>query len=200
MTRIVAGVAGGRRLQTPRGSMTRPTSERVREAVFAKLDGEVGLEGAYVLDLYAGSGALGLEAASRGADRVVLVESRGAVARLARANARRLVLTGVIIRAEAVERVLAGPPPDSPFHLVLADPPYDLPEDRLAGILTALVEPGWLAPDALVVVERSRRGVPPAWPPPLFGYADRTYGDTRVWYARVTDPGPEVGPDGGLVT
>src|ERR671933_2420185 len=107
VTRIVAGAAGGRRLRVPRGA-TRPTSDRVREALFSRLEHEVDLDGARVLDLYAGSGALGLEAASRGAAAALLVDSAPAAAAACRANAADLALPGVAVRAAPVAAVLAA--------------------------------------------------------------------------------------------
>ncbi len=185
MTRIIAGLVGGRRLRTPPGAGTRPTSERVREALFAKLDHDLGsFDGCHVLDLFAGSGALGLEAASRGADEVMLVEAVPAVARIAAENARQLGLAQVQVRQAKVAAALVGPDPATPFDLVLADPPYDLPESDLAAMLLALARPAWLGVGATVVLERSRRSPQPPWAPGLVGVDERTYGDTRVWFAR----------------
>ncbi len=193
MTRIIGGVAGGRRLQTPVGPRTRPTSDRVREALFSRLDHLDVLAGARVLDLYAGSGALGLEAASRGAAAVTLVESDRRAAAVARANAAVVARPGVLVREDTVERVLLGGPrpPGSPgMDLVLLDPPYDLTEDALADVLALLLAHGWLAPDALVVVERSSRTPEPRWPAGLGPAQERRYGETRVWFADA--PGPDV--------
>ena len=136
MTRIISGRAGGRRIQAPPGSATRPTSDRVREALFSRLEHLDVLQGARVLDLYAGSGALGLEAASRGAAAVVLVEQARPAAAVIRRNAASLadVLPGVHVRAEPVERALAAAPqPQDRFDLVLLDPPYDVTEDAARG-------------------------------------------------------------------
>ncbi|GAA2036854.1 16S rRNA (guanine(966)-N(2))-methyltransferase RsmD [Pseudokineococcus marinus] len=186
MTRVVAGSAGGRTLVVPRGSATRPTSERVREALFSRLEHEGLLEGARVLDLYAGSGALGLEAASRGAAAVVLVDAGREAARACRRNAAVTGLAGVEVWEAPVERVLAGAP-GSPLEagadLVLVDPPYDVAEEALASVLAALTGRGWLAPEAVVVVERSSRSPEPTWPEGLQRYASRRYGETAVWFA-----------------
>ncbi len=184
MTRIISGVAGGLRLRTPTGSSTRPTSDRVREALFSRLEHRGLLDGTRVLDLYAGSGALGLEAASRGASHVVLVESqRGAVA-VIRANIETVGLPGVRLVAETVERALSGGPPDGiPSDLVILDPPYDLGEDALAGVLAALVERGWLGSESFVVVERSTRSPQPRWPGGLELSGEKRYGETAVWFA-----------------
>lgn len=180
MTRIIGGVAGGRPLAAPRGTTTRPTSDRVREALFSRLEHLEVLDGSAVLDLYAGSGALGLEAASRGASSVLLVESDRAAATLIGRNATSLQLPGVEVRQSTVERVLAGPA--RPHDLVLLDPPYAVDDATLAAALAALTS-GWLAQEALVVVERSRRSPPPTWPAGLVPAGEKRYGDTVLWFA-----------------
>lgn len=187
MTRIIGGVHGGRRIETPKGDATRPTSDRVREALFSTLEAwfEGSLSRIGVLDLYAGSGAIGLEAASRGASYVVAVESDRATAQLIQRNARALGSV-VEVAAQPVGRFLAGPAP-TPVDLVFLDPPYPLSEEDLAADLRLLVEHGWLAPEALVVVERSRRSPEPSWPAglqPLPGKrAMKKYGETTLWLA-----------------
>jgi 16S rRNA (guanine966-N2)-methyltransferase len=186
VTRVISGVAGGRRLQTPSGSSTRPTSDRVREALFSRLDHLEVLAGARVLDLYAGSGALGLEAASRGASAVLLVESDRGAAKAARGNAAVVALPGVVVREDTVERVLpAGPGARGVgrMDLVFLDPPYDLEDDALADVLSQLVAHQWLAQGALVVVERSSRSPEPRWPAGLEAAGERRYGETRMWFA-----------------
>jgi len=179
MTRIVAGTAGGRIIRVP-ASGTRPTSDRVREAVFSRLEHLGVLDGARVLDLYAGSGALGLEAASRGAAHVTLVESARQAAETCRANALALGFPSVAVAAERVERFLEHPV-TSPSDLVFVDPPYTLTADELAGVLTALV--GRLTERGIVVVERSGRSPEPIWPDEWRRTDERHYGDTVVWYA-----------------
>jgi 16S rRNA (guanine966-N2)-methyltransferase len=185
VTRIISGRAGGRRIQTPPGSGTRPTSDRVREALFSRLEHLDVLQDAHVLDLYAGSGALGLEAASRGAASVLLVESARAAGAVARRNAADLGLPGVTVRVDTVERALLGGPPATAgrYDLVLADPPYDVTEDALADVLQLLVTHGWLGSDALVVVERSSRSPEPRWPAGLDAAGERRYGETKMWFA-----------------
>lgn len=182
MTRIIAGVAGGRLLSVPRGTATRPTSDRVREALFSRLDHLGVLEGARVLDLYAGSGALGLEAASRGAASVLLVDIARAAAGACARNAALLGLDGVQVR-QAPAAGIVSVTPNAPMDLVLLDPPYDLPEDDLARVLGLLATRGWLAREAVVVVERSRRAPEPAWPPGLGRIDERRYSDTVLWLA-----------------
>jgi 16S rRNA (guanine966-N2)-methyltransferase len=183
MTRIVAGKAGGRRLAVPPGDRTRPTSDRTREALFATLDTLVELAGARVLDLYAGSGALGLEAVSRGAAAAVLVDADARAVATARGNAAALGLADrVTVRRDRVERFLDGAP--GPVDLVLADPPYALADDELDAMLARLAGGGWLAPGAVVVVERSSRGRGPRWPGVMQPVKQRRYGEGTLWYGR----------------
>lgn len=182
MTRIIAGSAGGLAIRAPRGRGTRPTTDRVREALFSRVEALLDLDGVRVLDLFAGSGALGLEALSRGAATLVAVERHRPTARMVEQNAQHLGLAPqVTVHAAGVEQVLAaGPTGGTAFHLVLADPPYPLGEAELAGTLGALVVHRWLEPDALVVVERSSRSPRPAWPQGLQHRDSRTYGETAV--------------------
>ena len=190
MTRIISGLAGGRRISTPPGSGTRPTSDRVREALFSRLEHLDVVHQAKVLDLYAGSGALGLEAASRGAASVLLVESEWSAVAVSRQNITQLGLPGVSVRADTVERVLlAGPGSgDARCDLVLADPPYDVTEDALADVLALLVTHHWLSEDAFVVVERGARSPEPRWPQAMEGAGERRYGDTKMWFADFAGP------------
>jgi 16S rRNA (guanine966-N2)-methyltransferase len=184
VTRIVAGSRGGRRIAAPSGRDTRPTSDRVREALFSSLESMVDLAGCRFVDLYAGSGAVGLEAASRGASAVLLVESDAHAVRAARANIAGLELGGVCrLQAATVATVLAGGTA-KPYDVVFADPPYAFDERRVAAVLTALAEHGWLAPGAVVVVERSLRSPQPAWPEGVTPVAGRRYGQTILWYGR----------------
>ena len=185
MTRIISGLAGGRRIHTPPGSGTRPTSDRVREALFSRLEHLDLVHHGKVLDLYAGSGALGLEAASRGATSVLLVESDWAAVAVVRKNIADLGLAGVSLRADTVERaLLAGPTSDEGrFDLVLADPPYEVTEQVLGDVLALLVTRGWLSDDAVLVVERSARSPEPRWPQGLDGVGERRYGETKMWFA-----------------
>jgi 16S rRNA (guanine966-N2)-methyltransferase len=184
MTRIIAGAAGRVTLTVPKAG-TRPTSDRVREALFSALEARDALDGARVLDLYAGSGALGLEAASRGASSLVLVERNPAAARVAKANsqsvARSLAAAAppISVVASAVASYLASSA--GPFDLVFTDPPYELADADLAADLIALAP--LLAPGALVVVERSSRSPEPAWPAALSALKPKKYGETTLWFA-----------------
>lgn len=184
MTRIVAGTAGGRNLQVPK-SGTRPTSERVREAMFSRLEHYGYIEGCAVLDLYAGSAVLGLEAKSRGARSVVSVEASRQAAGVARANAKATGLEIDVVPMKA-ETYLATEPSER-FDLAFLDPPYDIGEGALALVLELLVP--HLAADAMVVVERSKHSPEPAWPEGLELDDDRTWGDTRVWSAVMAGEG-----------
>lgn len=187
MTRIVAGSAGGRRLEVPR-SGTRPTSERVREALFARLDHYGVLEGARVLDLCAGSGALGLEAASRGAAEVTLVDSSHAAIAVCQRNIRSLALPTRTRAVTAKAATYLDGPAGTAVDLVLIDPPYGMREEEVSAMLTPLArrEDPWLAPASVVVVERSARSPEPAWPDGLGSFASKDYGETRVWFAELT--------------
>jgi len=190
VTRIISGLAGGRRIHTPPGSGTRPTSDRVREALFSRLEHLDVVHHARVLDLYAGSGALGLEAASRGADDVLLVESERAAVAVIRKNIAELGLAGVSLRPDTVERaLLAGPASKGErCDLVLADPPYEVTDERLGEVLQLLVTHQWLSEDAFVVVERAARSPEPRWPQGLDGAGERRYGDTKMWFADFAGP------------
>ena len=183
MTRLIAGAAGGRRLVTTSGRTTRPTSDRTREGLFATVEAiRAGLDGAAVLDLYAGSGAVGLEALSRGAADVLLVESDGRAAQVIRQNIALVGLPGARLVTDRVERVLRRGPDGAPRDFVFADPPYAVSDIEVGQVLAALLEEGWLAPGALVALERSTRSGPPTWP---LGYEydrSRRYGEATLWY------------------
>ena len=182
--RIIAGEAGGRRLAVPPGEGVRPTSDRVKESVFSAL-GPGRLVGARVLDLYAGSGALGLEALSRGAERALLVERDAGAARAIRANIDTLGFgERAALRRGAVSAVIAGPAPEGPYDLALLDPPYDTPPADLEAVLDRLVGGDWLTPDATVVVERAAGSPPLRWPAGWGSTWERCYGDTLVLFAQ----------------
>ena len=186
VTRIIAGKAGSLRLEVPQGP-TRPTSERVREAMFSTIEHLVDLDAASVLDLYAGSGALGLEAASRGATRVVFVDSSKKVETVLKTNVARLQRA---LGGDVSFQVAAVPaltychkiPPGESFDLVVLDPPYDVSADDVVDCLQALHHT--LHDDSLVVVERSKKSTEPAWPHTYERVNHKTYGDTAVFYVR----------------
>ena len=192
MTRIVGGVAGGRRIAVPPGSGTRPTADRVREALFSSLEAEFGgFHGLTVLDLYAGSGAIGLEALSRGAERVVLVEADRKAADVITANVKAVGLPGATVLVRPAEKVASGDNSGKPFDLVFADPPYKLETLEIQGILVELAGNGWLADDAVAVVERGKRE-PWEWPDGFAALRDRKYGEARLWYGHRHDQGTGV--------
>ncbi len=184
MTRVVAGTAKGRRLVVPEGGGTRPTSDRVREALFSTLTSWLGpLTGLRVLDLYAGSGALGLEALSRGAGHALLVDHDSRAVRALRRNVADLALPGAVVRSGDVAAVLRVPPTQA-YDVALVDPPYSEPRQRLEQVLDLLVP--WLADDGVLVVERAARDPAVRWPLGWAAVDDRRYGDTRLWYVRRT--------------
>jgi 16S rRNA (guanine966-N2)-methyltransferase len=205
MTRIIAGRARGRRLAVPPGDRTRPTGDRAREGLFSALEAEfggpAGLSGISVLDLFAGSGALGLEALSRGARAVLLVEADRRVTRVIAKNLAVVGLPGARVLTDRAERAVAGPPPaEAPFDLVLLDPPYAVADAAVVTILTALADGGWLAADAVVVLERSSRDADFPWPAGYEGTRTKDYGEARmnfaVWYVRGAPPtGPLEQPE-----
>jgi 16S rRNA (guanine966-N2)-methyltransferase len=184
VTRIIAGAAGGRRLATAAGRITRPTSDRAREGLFSTvLAMRGGLAGAAALDLYAGSGAVGLEALSRGASDVILVESDPRAAAVIRANIASIGLAGARLLTGRVERVVAqGPDGGRPRDFVFADPPYALAAGQLEQVLATLVSEGWLAAGAVVAVERATRSGPPTWPVGVEPDRSRKYGEATLWY------------------
>lgn len=199
MSRIITGRARGVQLRTLPGERTRPTTDRVREALFSSLvtwaDGtdaepEEQLAGLRLLDLFAGSGAIGLEAASRGASEVVCVENHKPAVEVIRRNiAATRLAERVQVRNASVSGFLSGEP--EAFDVVWLDPPYGLASEQVDALLTRVVE-GWLVADGLVVVERSRRDAPLDWPPVLGEQWTRRYGETQLYFAR---PGPSI-PEG----
>ncbi|MGH7049579.1 MAG: 16S rRNA (guanine(966)-N(2))-methyltransferase RsmD [Acetobacteraceae bacterium] len=180
--RIIGGALGGRRLAAPRGSGTRPTADRVRQALFDSLShapwaGPEPISGTSVLDAFAGTGALGLEALSRGAMDAVFFETDAA--------ARRVLSTNIAAcQMQDCTRIVAAdarrPPPGRPCTLVFLDPPYDDPP-LLANALSALTSAGWIAPAALLVVESAARNPLPALARLI---AERHYGAARIGFFR----------------
>ena len=190
MTRLIAGVAGSLRLEVPKAG-TRPTSDRVREAVFSTLESWDLIRGSRVLDLFAGSGALGLEAASRGAASVTLVEKHPQAAQVAGRNARIVASafdrqsagSGPLVEVvrQSAQTYLEHADPDARFDIVLIDPPYDFGETELAACLAALAP--LLAEGAAVMVERSSRSPEPTWPEGLSLIRHKRYGETVLWWS-----------------
>lgn len=185
MTRVIAGAAGGRRLAVPPGTGTRPTTDRAREGLFSTWQALQGtLDGARVLDLYAGSGAIGLEALSRGAGHALLVEADARAVRIVRENVKAIGLPGAEVRAGKAAQIVQGGAPTAPYDLVFLDPPYAVTDDDLREILLTLRAGGWLTDDALVTVERSTRGGEFSWPDDFEALRSRRYGEVTFWYGR----------------
>jgi 16S rRNA (guanine966-N2)-methyltransferase len=184
VTRIVAGTAGGRRLRVPPKG-TRPTSDRVREALFSSLEAMMDLDGVKVLDLYAGSGALGFEALSRGAAHATFVEADKRAAEVLKANARELGFAGTTIAHRTAEAYVMGE--GEKFDVVFADPPYAVTDDELAKVLHGLGDR--LAEDAVLIVERASRSGEPVWPSGVEPLRAKRYGDTAVYWAQVRSDG-----------
>ncbi|MFJ3928412.1 16S rRNA (guanine(966)-N(2))-methyltransferase RsmD [Streptomyces sp. NPDC090022] len=184
MTRVIAGTAGGRRLAVPPGTGTRPTSDRAREGLFSTWESLHGLDGARVLDLYGGSGAVGLEALSRGAAHTLLVEADAKAARAIRENIKALGLPGAEFRAGKAEQIVAAAASGEPYDIVFLDPPYVVSHDDLREILLTLRSNGWLTDDALVTVERSTRSGAFPWPEGFEPLRSRKYGEGTLWYGR----------------
>jgi 16S rRNA (guanine966-N2)-methyltransferase len=176
----------------PPGRATRPTSDRAREGLFAAVTALLGsLEGTSVLDLYAGSGAVGLEALSRGAADVLMIESDPGAAQVIRRNIESLRLPGARLIQDRVGRALRrGPGPGGPRGLVFADPPYSAGDDELSDMLVMLADRGWLTTDALVVLERDARSGAPPWPRGYSQERSRRYGETLLWYGRASGAVP----------
>jgi len=187
VTRIIAGQARGRTLKTPPGKGTRPTSDRAREGLFSALGshlGDGGMPGIRLIDAYAGSGAVGLEALSRGAAGALLIESDRRAAEVIRGNLAALGLAGGRLVIDRVEKVAAGACPDAPYDVLFLDPPYALEAKSLAELITDFAEHGWLAAGALVCVERAARDPEWVWPEGFASLRARAYGEGMLWYGR----------------
>jgi 16S rRNA (guanine966-N2)-methyltransferase len=191
VSRIIAGAAGGSPLASVPGNLTRPTTDRVKEALFSRLDAFNIIAGARVLDLYAGSGSLGVESGSRGADTVDLVEFDAKASAVCQRNADLVnTVTArkvVSVHRSKVESFLERTFDTVLWDLVFLDPPYPLDEPALAAVLAKLVP--HLDEGAVVVVERSSRAPEPTWPEGMERFAEKKYGETRLWFA---EPGVEA--------
>ncbi|MBU7596162.1 16S rRNA (guanine(966)-N(2))-methyltransferase RsmD [Streptomyces sp. P38-E01] len=188
MPRVIAGTAGGRRLSVPPGNGTRPTSDRAREGLFSSWEARLGSwAGVRVLDLYGGSGAVALEALSRGAVAALLVEADARAARTIKDNIRTLGLRGAEVRTGRAEQIVGGPAPLEPYDVAFLDPPYAVGDAELGEILLTLRRGGWLSPRALVTVERSTRGGDFGWPSGFRPLRSRRYGEGTFWYGRAAD-------------
>lgn len=191
MTRIISGRLRGRPLAVP-PSGTRPTTDRVREALFSAISSRVDLDGVSVLDLFAGSGALGLEAVSRGAEEAWFIEEGAGAVAVLKKNVAAVVSAApsarITVRRASLPGALAGGCPISGgFDLVLADPPYQRSDEMSHPVLEALLSGSWLAEDALVVWERPKRDPAVRWPDGFEVAFDRIYGETAIEMARPVD-------------
>lgn len=189
MTRIISGSRGGRRLTMPPGDQTRPTSSKVREALFSALaswtggssgPADIALKGWAFGDLFAGSGAVGLEAASRGAAPVMLVESSRRALRTIEQNLAAVDLE-VEVRRDAVQDLVRRQSP-YPFDIIFLDPPYELANGAVEAILRDLVANDWLTGEGLIVLERSSREPAPRWPDALSDTWEKKYGETVLYF------------------
>ena len=166
----------------PPGQGTRPTSDRAREALFSTLDSVLGgLDGLRLIDAYAGSGAVGLEALSRGASAALLIESDRRAAEVARANLAALALPGGRLAVEKVEKLAAQPCTD-PYDILFLDPPYALETAAVAQTVSAFAAHGWLGSSSVVCVERAARDPEWAWPEGFTPLRSRDYGEAMLWY------------------
>jgi 16S rRNA (guanine966-N2)-methyltransferase len=185
VTRIIAGQARGRRLNVPPGQGTRPTSDRAREGLFSALDAKLkGLHGIRIIDAYAGSGAVGIEALSRGAAAALLIESDRRAAEVIKGNLAQLGLPGGRLVTDRVEKLAAERCAGEPYDVLFLDPPYALDAAALAALITGFAERGWLAADALVCVERATRDPEWIWPEGFDSLRARAYGEGMLWYGQ----------------
>lgn len=186
MTRIIAGEYRGRRLKVPE-SGTRPTLDRVREAIFSSLVSLDAIEELNVLDLYAGSGALGIEAISRGAKNALFVDSNKSACQTITLNLKELDIKANVSEVK-VETLLSTPPAhkfNAPFHLIFMDPPYDYSLSDISKVLNLGLKNSWFSSDAILVVESSKAIKEFVWPDGFESLRDKSYGDTTVWYGQV---------------
>lgn len=189
MTRIIAGNLKGRALKVPQ-SVTRPTSSRVREAMFSSLEHTLGgLANLRVLDLFAGSGALGIESLSRGAAFTQLMESDAKAVAVIKENLAALKIEAHVVSGDLFGHLANGSSTGT-FDVVFADPPYEIADERMTEMLELLRDGNWLNDDAVVVVERDKRSVCD-WPEGFGNIEQRSYGDTVVWYGHFIDSGEE---------
>ena len=186
MTRIIAGEFRGRRIKVPE-SGTRPTADRVREAIFSSLSSLDAIEDLNVLDLYSGSGALGIEAISRGAKNALFVDSNKSACQTITSNLKELEIEANVSEVK-VETLLKTPPAhkfNAPFHLIFLDPPYDYSMDDISTVLDLGLKNSWFSSDAILVVETSKALKEFVWPEGFESLRDKSYGDTTVWYGQV---------------
>ena len=188
MTRIIAGRAKGATLKVP-PTGTRPTSDRVREAIFSSLNHQLNFAGINVLDLFAGSGALGLESYSRGAGQVTLVDASAKAVSICQENARKLGIESVQVLKCKVNQYLSAVPAVG-WDLVFMDPPYDISASEIGQSLELLVP--YLTLESIVVLELGSRSEKPVLPVGLEVYETKKYGETVIYWIQLTSPETEV--------
>ena len=207
MSRIISGAAGGVRLASVPGDNTRPTTDRVKESLFSKLESYDIIRGARVLDAFGGSGALGCEALSRGAASVTLLDTypkavaviRKNVAAvekaMGRAGAGSSSSTGSVARVQQSQALTYAKSASGPWDLVFVDPPYAMPNEQVSELLEALTPK--LAEGAVIVVERSSRDAEPVWGEGLYCFSTRQHGETVLYYVEPDDVEEQAGDDSG---
>ena len=200
MSRIISGAAGGVRLASVPGDNTRPTTDRVKESLFSKLESYDIIRGARVLDAFGGSGALGCEALSRGAASVTLLDTypkavaviRKNVAAVEKAMGRTGSSSTRVQQAQALTYVKSA---SGPWDLVFVDPPYAMPNEQVSELLEALTPK--LAEGAVVVVERSSRDAEPVWGEGLYCFSTRQHGETVLYYVEPDEVEEQAGDESG---
>lgn len=187
MTRIIGGELRGRKLKVP-DTQTRPTSSRVREAIFSSVEHAVsGLDDLRVLDLFAGSGAFGIESISRGANEAVLVEKDLRAADTLHSNIESLGIKTARVAIADVMNLVSQVSSRGKFDVVFIDPPYDFEDDQINLLLSQLVKNDWLEGYALLVVERGSRSKVD-WPENIDRLRHKVYGGTTIWYGQYLEP------------
>lgn len=179
--RVIAGTHRGRRIAAPKGTVTRPTADRVREALFSRLVAIDAIEGAHVLDAFAGAGSLGIESLSRGAAQVCFVERERAALAALRGNLDTLDLTGssAVIPTDVFVAARRSGLPGAPFALLFLDPPYRIDKAEVRGLIETLIETKGLAIGAVVVWEHDSHESP-LWPAGMAEAGTKRYGGTSV--------------------
>ena len=205
MSRIISGAAGGVRLASVPGDNTRPTTDRVKESLFSKLESYDIIRGARVLDAFGGSGALGCEALSRGAASVTLLDTypkavaviRKNVAAvekaMGRAGAGSSSAAGSVARVQQSQALTYVKSASGPWDLVFVDPPYAMPNEQVTELLEALTPK--LAEGAVVVVERSSRDAEPVWGEGLYCFSTRQHGETVLYYVEPDEVEEQTGDE-----
>lgn len=207
MSRIISGAAGGVRLASVPGDNTRPTTDRVKESLFSKLESYDIIRGARVLDAFGGSGALGCEALSRGAASVTLLDTYPKAVAVIRKNVAAVEkvmgrngagsssAAGSVARVQQSQALTYVKSASGPWDLVFVDPPYAMPNEQVSELLEALTPK--LAEGAVVVVERSSRDPEPVWGEDLYCFSTRQHGETVLYYVEPDEVEEQAGDESG---